>query len=62
METGLRNGAEIGNRSATVCHLANIGYQLRTALRWDPVQERFIDNVAANKLLEREYRAPWKLG
>jgi predicted dehydrogenase len=54
--------AEIGNRSATVCHLANIGYQLRTALRWDPVQERFIDNVAANKLLEREYRAPWKLG
>ncbi len=54
--------AEIGHRSATVCHLANIGYRLRQALRWDPAQERFIDNDAANKLLEREYRAPWKLG
>ena len=53
--------AEIGNRSATVCHLANIGYRLRQALRWDPAQERFIENAEANKLLEREYRAPWKL-
>jgi hypothetical protein len=54
--------AEIGHRSATVCHLANIGYRVRQALRWDPEQERFVDNAEANKLLEREYRAPWKLG
>jgi predicted dehydrogenase len=54
--------AEIGHRSATVCHLANIGYLLRRALRWDPAQERFLDDAEANKLLAREYRAPWKLG
>jgi predicted dehydrogenase len=54
--------AEVGSRSATVCHLANIGYQLRRALRWDPKEERFVDDAEANKLLSREYRAPWKLG
>jgi predicted dehydrogenase len=54
--------AEIGHRSATVCHLANIGYRLRRALRWDPAQEQFLDDAEANKLLAREYRAPWKLG
>ncbi len=53
--------AEIGHRSATVCHLANIGYELRRPLRWDPSKEQFIDDADANKLLAREYRAPWKL-
>jgi predicted dehydrogenase len=54
--------AEIGHRSATVCHLANIGYRLRRALRWDPAEEHFVEDAEANKLLVREYRAPWKLG
>ena len=53
--------AEVGHRSATVCHLANIGYRLRRALRWDPAMERFTDDAEANKLLATEYRAPWKL-
>jgi predicted dehydrogenase len=53
--------AEVGHRSATICHLANIGYWLRTPLVWDPSAERFTGNDNANKLLEREYRAPWKL-
>jgi predicted dehydrogenase len=53
--------AEIGHRSATVCHLANIGYQLRRALRWDPVKEQFVDDAEANKLIDRERRAPWTL-
>jgi predicted dehydrogenase len=50
---------EIGARSAQVCHLANIGYQLRRVLRWDPVREEFIDNAEANRLRYRENRAPW---
>src|SRR5207247_1778108 len=33
--------AEIGNRSATVCHLANIGYRLGRKLKWDPAKEQF---------------------
>jgi predicted dehydrogenase len=50
---------EIGARSAQVCHLANIGYQLRRALRWDPVREEFVDNAEANRLRYRENRSPW---
>jgi predicted dehydrogenase len=50
---------EIGARSAQVCHLANIGYQLRRMLRWDPVREEFVDNAEANRLRYRENRAPW---
>ena len=50
---------EIGARSAQVCHLANIGYQLRRVLRWDPAREEFIDNSEANRLRYRENRTPW---
>ena len=53
--------AEVGHRSASICHLANIGYQLRRALRWDPAEQKFIDDEAANKMLERPLREPWKL-
>jgi len=52
---------EIGHRSATVCHLANIGYQLGRTLQWDPGREQLTDDDEANKLLDRELRAPWKL-
>lgn len=51
---------EVGHRSATVCHLGNIGYRLRKKLRWDPVKEQF-DDADANKLVSREARAKWKL-
>lgn len=51
---------EVGHRSATVCHLCNIGYRLRKPLRWDPVKEQF-DDAEANKLVSREPRAKWKI-
>lgn len=51
--------AEVGHRTATVCHLVNIGYRLRKQLRWDPAKERF-DDAEANKLVSREPRAKWK--
>ncbi len=53
--------AEVGHRSATVCHLANIGYELRRPLRWNPERERFVEDAEADRLLERVPRAPWKL-
>ena len=53
--------AEIGHRSATICHLANIGYQLRRNLVWNPEKERFVDDDEANKLLDHALRDPWKL-
>jgi hypothetical protein len=52
--------AEIGARSAAVCHLANIGYALRRPLTWDPVKEEFPTDSEANKLLEEPVREPWK--
>jgi predicted dehydrogenase len=50
---------EIGARTAQVCQLANIGYQLRRALRWNPEREEFIEDAEANRLRSRENRAPW---
>ena len=55
---------EIGHRSATVCHIANICAQLRVStLTWDPKAERFTGKNAedANKLINRSYHNGWKL-
>jgi hypothetical protein len=53
--------AEVGHRSASVCHLGNIGYQLRRALKWDPEKEQFVGDDEANKLVARPMREPWTL-
>jgi predicted dehydrogenase len=53
--------AEIGHRSATICHLTNIGYHLGRKLKWDPAKEVFADDEKANKGLSREPRAKWKV-
>ena len=52
---------ETGHRSSSVCNLANIAYQLRIPLRWDPVKEKFAKNREANALRTKKYRAPYKL-
>jgi predicted dehydrogenase len=51
--------AETGHRTATICHLANIGYRLGRKLRWDPVKEQFTDDATANRELSREPRGDW---
>jgi predicted dehydrogenase len=53
--------AEVGHRSASICHLANIGYRLGRKLAWNPLKETFPDDAAANKELSREPRAKWKI-
>lgn len=52
--------AEVGHHSAAICHLANIGYELRRELKWDAAEERFTNDDEANKLLDRPMREPWK--
>lgn len=52
---------EVGHRSASVCNLANIAYQLRRPLRWNPRKEAFKGDKAANRLLTKPYRAPYLL-
>jgi predicted dehydrogenase len=51
---------EIGHRSATVCHLANIARWTGKRLRWDPLKEVF-DDAEANRYLDRPRRKPWEL-
>lgn len=51
--------AEVGHRSATICHLGNIGYRLRRPLKWDPKAEKFGGDEDANALTRRENRAGW---
>ena len=54
---------EHAHRTISIAHLGNIGLQLeREELTWDPEKEQVVDDVAANGMLTREYRAPWKLG
>jgi predicted dehydrogenase len=51
--------AEIGHRSASVCHLGVIAMRLGRTLKWDPKAEQFVDDADANKWLAREQRKPW---
>ena len=52
---------ETAHRSVTIAHLGNIAMQLGRDLKWDPVREKFRNDAAADKMLSRAYRAPWKL-
>jgi predicted dehydrogenase len=53
--------AEIGASSAAVCHLGQIGYELRRKLHWDPSKRQFIDDQQANDRLNLPVRGDWKL-
>ena len=50
---------EIGCRSVTICHLANIAYWYNRNLKWDPAKEHFVGDSEANSWLDRKPRAPW---
>lgn len=52
---------EIGHRSASLAHLINIAFSTGQSLRWDPGEETFIGNDAANRLRARAMRAPWRV-
>lgn len=48
---------EVGHRSITIAHLANIAIRLgRSRLQWDPAAEKLINDPAATKLLARPMR------
>lgn len=53
--------AEVGHRSATVCHLGHIAMLLGELLYWDSEKEQFINNERANRHLSRAMRSPWHL-
>jgi len=53
--------AETAHRSITICHLGNIAMRLGRDLKWDPDNERFINDEQANRMLSRPMRSPWHL-
>jgi predicted dehydrogenase len=59
---GIRQGAplnaeiEVGHRTTTLCHLGNLAVRLGRTLRFDPAEERFLNDDEANALVARQYR------
>lgn len=51
--------AEVGHRSASVCHLGAISTRLNRKLQWDPKKEQFVNDAEADTWLAREQRKPW---
>jgi predicted dehydrogenase len=51
--------AEIGHRSATMCHLGVTAVRLGRKLNWDPVKEKYIGDAEAAATASREMRKPW---
>jgi len=47
---------ETGHRSATICNIANIAYQLKRPLNWNPEEQHFMGDMEANALRSRENR------
>jgi hypothetical protein len=52
---------EVGARSVTVCHLGNLAYWNKRALKWNPKTEKFIGDAEANGWLDVPKRGSWKV-
>jgi len=50
---------EEGHLSSAYCHLGNIAYRLGRKLQINPSTESFINDPEADRMLSREYRAPF---
>ena len=53
--------AEVAHRSVAIGHLGTIAMKTGRKLKWDPQKECFIGDDAANRLLSRPMRSPWRL-
>lgn len=52
---------EIGHRSISVSHLANIARELGRKLQWDPAKEQFVGDDEANNYVSRPRRKGYEL-
>ena len=52
---------ETCHHATNLGHLMNISWQLGRTIHWDGENDRAIDDPEANKLVNKPYRAPWKL-
>jgi predicted dehydrogenase len=51
----------VGCQSTIVSHLGGIAHWTGRALKWDPSEDKFINDDEANRLRGRAQRAPWRL-
>ncbi len=51
--------AEVGHRTGSICHLANIAMATGRKLAWDPDKEQIKGDDEANKMLGPTMREPW---
>ncbi|HLG40426.1 MAG TPA: Gfo/Idh/MocA family oxidoreductase [Chitinophagaceae bacterium] len=52
---------ETGHRTATVCNIGNIAYQVKRPLKWDPKTETIKKDTEANALLGRLMLNEWAI-
>ncbi|TWU31013.1 Gfo/Idh/MocA family protein [Novipirellula artificiosorum] len=52
---------ELAVNTVALSHLGIIAYQLRRSLRWNAVEQQFVDDAEANRFLDRARREPWQL-
>jgi hypothetical protein len=53
--------AEMGHRTATICHLSGIAERLGRPIQWNPTEEKILDDPEANRRVDRPRRAPYIL-
>ncbi len=52
---------ETGHRTATMCTIGNIAYELKRPLTWNPKKEKFKKDDEANAMLTRPLKAEWNV-
>ncbi len=50
-----------GHRSSTIVNMGKVALQLGRSLQFDPVKQAFINDEAANRLIDQPMRGPWKI-
>lgn len=50
-----------GHRSSTIVNMGKVALQLGRSLQFDPVKQVFINDDAANRLIDQPMRGPWKI-
>jgi hypothetical protein len=52
---------EIGHRTASACHLANIACRTGEKFQWDPVKEQIIGSERTAAMIDRPHREPYRV-
>jgi predicted dehydrogenase len=50
-----------GHRSCTIVNMGIVALRLGRNLKFDPVNQVFVDDEAANRLIDQPMRGPWKI-